>query len=354
MRTTPTSFRARIRRGLSRSAVELGGVDRFFRTVPQLAPSARQRAAPGFFYDSYTTSSVSAGSARNPRARLALVGRSTTRTNRTPASFRATETLGSRRDLEFHPVGMQRFVSRGSRRDPRRRRAPQIAATSESQTNACTCSATGSTELFRPTAGPRVQARSCVRPHLGSNKASRSWCERSQAAARRAPVLVDETIPLTTRASCSEARRGAGRLRITVASRPTKLALYQRASLVVCRRSTRVSAFPQPRRWRCGATVVASRAGALPEVMETGGGGLLVAPGDPDALAKALRRCGTARGARATPARSAARIVAAYSWRASRSEPQRLYRRVCSGARRPTSTTTSASDGERAARRRSV
>jgi glycosyltransferase involved in cell wall biosynthesis len=79
----------------------------------------------------------------------------------------------------------------------------------------------------------------------------------------------------------------------------------------------------------CGTPVVATSAGALPEVMGVGGGGVLVPPDDPDALAKAvaslLEQPETRQrlGARARP-----RIVASYSWPRVAGRTAQVYREV--------------------------
>jgi glycosyltransferase involved in cell wall biosynthesis len=66
----------------------------------------------------------------------------------------------------------------------------------------------------------------------------------------------------------------------------------------------------------CGTPLVATRAGALPEVIATGGGGILVPPGDAEALAKAIASLLDQPAARAElGARAPARIREAYSWR---------------------------------------
>ncbi len=63
-----------------------------------------------------------------------------------------------------------------------------------------------------------------------------------------------------------------------------------------------------------GLPVVASRVGGLAEVVEDGENGLLVPPGDPPALAAALRRIATESGLRATLAAGARRRAARSSW----------------------------------------
>jgi glycosyltransferase involved in cell wall biosynthesis len=169
-------------------------------------------------------------------------------------------------------------------------------------------------------------------------------------------VLVDEDHPLhDARKLAAKLGVAPERLRITGRVETDELVrLYQRASLVVVPSLYEGFGLPATEAMACCAPVVASRAGALPEVMETGGGGLLVAPGDPDALAKGiatlLERLRRARDS----ARKRSRIVAAYSWPRIAERTAALIA-ACAGARgRPTSTTTSASDGERAATASSV
>jgi glycosyltransferase involved in cell wall biosynthesis len=66
----------------------------------------------------------------------------------------------------------------------------------------------------------------------------------------------------------------------------------------------------------CGTPVVATRAGALAEVVETGGGGVLVPIDDPVALAAAIAELASQPTRRAELGRHARpRIEAAYSWR---------------------------------------
>jgi glycosyltransferase involved in cell wall biosynthesis len=85
-----------------------------------------------------------------------------------------------------------------------------------------------------------------------------------------------------------------------------------------------------------GCPSVATAVGGVPEVVESGVSGLLVAPGDPDALARGLEsliadpalrsRLGKAARQRAAEMFSAGTIVSTY---------ERLYHRVCSAAGHP-------------------
>ncbi len=59
----------------------------------------------------------------------------------------------------------------------------------------------------------------------------------------------------------------------------------------------------------CGAPVVASNAGAAPEILARGSVGRLVPPGDPRALADALIRCRANPGETATQAAAATERV---------------------------------------------
>ena len=280
------------------------------------------------------------------------------------ASFRRdtklSEAVGT---VEFHPVGMQRFVSRrldavitssqASAREIRRdfgiadERLHMLGNGLD-------------TELFRPDAQvPRVPGEIlCVGRTSDPNKGVAFLV---RALAKLPPdvrlVLVDEDHPLhDARKLAAKLGVAPERLRITGRVETDQLVrLYQRASLVVVPSLYEGFGLPAAEAMACGAPVVASRAGALPEVMETGGGGLLVAPGDPDALAKGIATLLEQPEARARlGAEARARIVAAYSWPRIAERTAALYRRVCSARGRPTSTTTSASDGERAATASSV
>jgi glycosyltransferase involved in cell wall biosynthesis len=101
----------------------------------------------------------------------------------------------------------------------------------------------------------------------------------------------------------------------------------------------------------CATPVVAAAAGALPEVMRTGGGGPLVAKGDADALARAIASLLEQPDARRRlGAEARARVVDAYSWPRIAARTADVYRELLAARRgRPASTTTSAHSGVRRA-----
>jgi len=105
--------------------------------------------------------------------------------------------------------------------------------------------------------------------------------------------------------------------------------LYRRAALVVVPSRYEGFGLPAVEAMACGTPVVATSAGALPEVMRVGSGGVLVPRDDPDALAKAiatlLERPEMRRemGTRARPL-----IEATFSWRRVAERTARIYQEV--------------------------
>ena len=79
----------------------------------------------------------------------------------------------------------------------------------------------------------------------------------------------------------------------------------------------------------CGAAVVASRVGGIPEVVADGETGLLVPPDDPDALAAALNVVLRDRDrAAAMGTRGRARAAAEFDWTAIAAQTAALYREL--------------------------
>ena len=165
-------------------------------------------------------------------------------------------------------------------------------------------------------------------------------------------TLVDDDHP------DNEARKRARALgcasRVHLAGRvPTEqlLHFYRRAALVVVPSRYEGFGLPAAEAMACGTPVVATAAGALPEVVRTGGGGTLVPVDDPPALAHGIAALLDRPERRAElGARGRRGIVEAYSWPRIAAATARAYVEAIAERRgRPASTTTSARVGARRA-----
>jgi glycosyltransferase involved in cell wall biosynthesis len=126
--------------------------------------------------------------------------------------------------------------------------------------------------------------------------------------------------------------------------------LYQRASVVAVPSRYEGFGLPAAEAMACGTPVVACRAGALPEVLAAGGGGLLVERDDPEALARGLRSLLEQPALRAELGRRGrAGVAAAYAWPRIAAATADVYAEVVRERGRPASTTTSESPGARRA-----
>jgi glycosyltransferase involved in cell wall biosynthesis len=204
------------------------------------------------------------------------------------------------------------------------------------------------TELFRPDPEtPRAEGELlCVGRASDPNKGVRTLVA---ALGRLGPelrlTLVDEDSPHNAARGWAKEHGCADRLRITGrVSNDELVALYRRAMLVVVPSRYEGFGLPAAEAMACGTPVVATRSGALPEVVRTGGGGLLVAPEDPEALAKAIATLAEQPEARrALGAEAPARIQEAYAWPRIAARTARVYAETIAERRgRPLSTTTSA------------
>jgi glycosyltransferase involved in cell wall biosynthesis len=221
---------------------------------------------------------------------------------------------------EFYPVEMQGFVAR--RLDciftSSEVSARQIEQDFRVRPERLAMVANGlDTELFSP---DPWQARSetqllCVGRASDPNKGI--------PALLRALAVLPAPVTLTlVDVAESEAGRwarelGCGeRLRITGRVATAELVrLYRHAALVVVPSRYEGFGLPAAEAMACGAPVVATQAGALPEVVGVGGGGVLVPPDDPEALAKAIRTLlEQPETRRALGAQGRERIAAAYAW----------------------------------------
>ena len=88
---------------------------------------------------------------------------------------------------------------------------------------------------------------------------------------------------------------------------------------------------------QAGLPIVASATGGIPQVIEHGRTGLLVPPGDPEALAAALMRILRDRTLAARLGDAASREAAKYDWSHLARRVLRVYERVLAGPRQPRS-----------------
>src|SRR5262245_32170731 len=175
------------------------------------------------------------------------------------------------------------------------------------------------TELFRPDpAAPRdAEMILCVGRASDPNKGVRTLIEAlAKVPAPARLTLVDDdhrdnpARGWAERAGVADRVRIAGRVEVDAL-----VGLYRRAALVAVPSRYEGFGLPAAEAMACGTPVVAAAAGALPEVVGTGGGGVLVARDDASALAAGIRELLADPARRAElGARGRAGIVAAYAW----------------------------------------
>lgn len=239
------------------------------------------------------------------------------------ASFRRDDSLlQAIGTMKFYPIGMQSFVSRRldavftSSEVCKRQIADDFGVRPERLVNLRNGL---DTELFAP--DPRV-ARN---PHeilcVGRSTDPNKGIETLIAALARTPEPIRLTL-VDDDGSDNKVRRWAREQgvqdRITLTGRVDSSALielYRRAALVVVPSRFEGFGLPAVEAMACGTPVVATRAGALSEVIERTGGGLLVDRDDPAALAGGITRLANDANLRESLAkRGRERVVEAYSW----------------------------------------
>jgi len=276
------------------------------------------------------------------------------------ASFRRDRTLQEALGTaEFHPVGMQAFVARHLDRVLTSTEAGAWLIGRDFGVRRERLRVLGNgldTELFSPDPAVAREPSTllCVGRASDPNKGVTVLVE---ALAKLPPptrlVLVDEDHPLHEGRRLAAALGVGDRLEITGRVPTGELVRrYRSATLVVVPSLYEGFGLPAAEAMACGTPVVAAAAGALPEVMRTGGGGPLVAKGDPGALAAAiaalLARPEEARSRLGAEAR--ARVVDAYSWPRIAARTAEVYRELLAARRgRPARTITSAHSGARRA-----
>ncbi len=224
--------------------------------------------------------------------------------------------------MKFYPIGMQSFVARRldavftSSEVGRRQIIQDFGVAPERLRNLRNGL---DTELFSPDPAvpKRVDEILCVGRSSDPNKGIRTLIHAlSQLRTHARLVLVDDDSP------DNKVRRWAREVaieeRVELTGRVDTAALidlYRRAALVVVPSRYEGFGLPAVEAMACGTPVVATRAGALAEVVESTGGGLLTPRDDAPALAAGIDRLLSDADERARMARRGReRVVASYSW----------------------------------------
>jgi glycosyltransferase involved in cell wall biosynthesis len=247
-----------------------------------------------------------------------------------------TDVIGS---MQFYPIGMQSFVAR---------RLDRVFTSSE--TSAATIErdfgvarerlanvANGiDTELFSPDTAVEREPRRllCVGRASDPNKGIRTLIEALAALPDDVRLtLVDspesQAVKWASELGCRDRLDLAGRV-----SQDELIRLYRSASLVVVPSRFEGFGLPAAEAMACATPVVATRAGALPEVMATGGGGETVPRDDPAAMASTIGRLlDSPEQLRTLGEGARERVVAAYAWPSVAARTAAEYQRVVAGRR---------------------
>jgi glycosyltransferase involved in cell wall biosynthesis len=264
------------------------------------------------------------------------------------------EALGT---MEFYPVGMQAAVAR---------RLDCIFTSSAISARALERDfgvsarqlrmvANGvDTELFRPDPATSRDADRilCVGRASDPNKGVRTLIEAlAHVPAPARLTLVDDDHRDNPARGWAERAGVADRVHIAGrVDTQTLVSLYRRAAVVAVPSRYEGFGLPAVEAMACETPVVACAAGALPEVVATGGGGLLV-EGNPEAMARGLRTLLADADLRARLGEQGRKgVVAAYAWPSVAARTAGVYAELLAARRgRPASTRTSATSGQRAA-----
>jgi glycosyltransferase involved in cell wall biosynthesis len=258
--------------------------------------------------------------------------------------------------MAFYPIGMQAFVARRIERvfTSSRASAGEIERDFGVKPAKLRMVANGvDMELFRPDASVERNPNEilCIGRASDPNKGLPGLIDALALLPQHVKLtLVDDDHPENV------ARKRAQELgcegRVSILGRvPTEelVQLYRRAALVVVPSRYEGFGLPAAEAMACGTPVVATRAGALPEVVTRGGGGLVVAADDPPALAAGIAELLADPERRAQlGARGREGVVSAYAWPQVAAATAQVYAEAIAerrGRGRPESTTTSANQG---------
>jgi glycosyltransferase involved in cell wall biosynthesis len=235
---------------------------------------------------------------------------------------------------EFYPVEMQGFVAKRLDRvfTSSASSARQIAADFGVREARLAMVANGiDTELFSPdaSAARRENELLCIARASDPNKGVRKLLEALARLPRPVRVtLVDdaksEALAWAEKLGVSDRLDVTGRL-----DTPELVRRYRRATLVVVPSRFEGFGLPAAEAMACGTAVVATRAGSLPEVIATGGGGVLTAVDDAPALARTIAELLAAPRLREElGAKGRAGVEAAYGWPSIAAKTAEEYARV--------------------------
>jgi glycosyltransferase involved in cell wall biosynthesis len=242
---------------------------------------------------------------------------------------------------EFYPIEMQGFVARRLERvfTSSAASAERIAVDFGVKRENLAMVANGiDTELFSPDANvPRDENELlCVARASDPNKGVRVLLE----ALALLPKEIHATLVDDAKSDALDWAKKLGVAdRLSVTGRletPDLVRLYRRAALVVVPSRYEGFGLPAAEAMACATPVVATRAGALPEVVATGGGGVLTPVDDVPALAKEIAALlGAPSWRRELGVRGRSGVVAAYGWPAIAARTADEYARVIAERRRP-------------------
>jgi glycosyltransferase involved in cell wall biosynthesis len=272
------------------------------------------------------------------------------------ASFVRDETL---RDAigtaKFYPIGMQSFVARHldcvltSSEVSALRIARDYGVRPERIRNVRNGL---DTDLFSPDASSRKNESEilCVGRSADPNKGIATLIRALRHLPRHVTLtLVDDDSPDNQVRRWAREADVLDRLRLTGRVATNELVnLYRRAAVVVVPSRYEGFGLPAVEAMACGTPVVAARSGALPEVLEMTGGGILAERDNPRSIAGAIQELLENAEIRSLMAkRGRERVVETFSWPRVAAETATVYAEIVErgGRGRPTTTTTSASVG---------
>jgi len=259
--------------------------------------------------------------------------------------------------MAFYPIGMQSFVARRLDRlfTSSHVSAQQIRRDFGVAPEKLRMVANGvDTDLFRPDPDGTRATREllCIGRAADPNKGIKTLIEALALLPSDVTLtLVDEDTPDNVGRKRAHELGCADRLNLVGrVSSDALVRLYQRATLVAVPSRYEGFGLPAVEAMACATPVVACRSGALPEVLEVAGGGVVVERDDPHALATGIQLLLDDPVRRhELGARGRERVVAAYAWPRIAAATAEVYEEVVSARGRPARTTTSDSAGMRRA-----